>query len=98
MESKTTNGQDGKDIKSYNIAGKLSGVGRSILCHVIHEMDDSHEIQHFLSLSGCIKDAMLDKYFKWGTAPALSNSYSFNSVPVGLTDLVCYFCCIFPLF
>ena len=98
MESNTPKKQDGKDIQSYNIAGKLSGVGRSILVHVIHEMDNGHDIQRFLCLSQCVQSAMSDDFFKWGIAPALTNSYSFNSVPVGLTDLVCYFCCISPLF
>ena len=77
------------DISEYNLLGRLSGVGRSILIHVVHEMDDGHDVQQFLSSSRCAQKVMKDELFPWSLAQVLSKSYSLRTVPVELTDIVC---------
>ena len=77
------------DISEYNVPGKLSGVGPAILSHVVHEMDDGHDVQQFLSSLRCAQKVMKDKHFPWSLAQVLSKSYSLRTVPVELTDIVC---------
>ena len=89
MQPETQEGQNDNDIHLYNIRGKLSGVGRSILVHVVHEMDDGHDIQRFLCSSRCVNDVMSDNFFKWAAARAVSNSYSFRSGSVNHSVLTC---------
>ena len=82
---------DTHSVRSYNIRGKLSGVGRSILVHAVHEMDDYHDIQRFVSCCGCTHDVVSDELFGWSIARGLLRSYSLCSVPIELTDAVCLF-------
>ena len=77
------------DISKYNLLGRLSGVGRSILIHVVHEMDDGLDVQQFVCSSRGIQEVMMDGLFPWSLAQELSKSYSLRSVPVELTDIVC---------
>ena len=77
------------DINEYNVHEKLNGVGPAILIHVVHEMDDGHDVQQFLSSLRCAQKVMKDKLFPWSLAPVLSKSYSLRTVPVELTDIVC---------
>ena len=97
------------DISDYNILGRLGGVGRSILVHVVHEMGDGHDVQQFVCSSRCAQEVMKDELFPWSLAQVLSKSYSLRTVPVELTDIVCdllyltkefkdfYYCSIFFL-
>ena len=77
------------DISEYNIDKKLGGVGLSILLHVVHGMDDGHDIRVFLSSLGCAQEVMKDDLFPWSIAPVLSKSYPLRTVPVELTEIVC---------
>ena len=77
-------------INDYNIPGQLGGLGRSILLHVLHEMADARDIQHFVCSSRCTHAVVLDKLFTWSIAPSLSESYSLGLVPIELTDGVCF--------
>ena len=77
------------DISLYNIDKKLGGVGRSILIHVVHEMDDGHDVQQFVCSSRCAQEVMMDNLFPWSLAQVLSKSYSLRTVPIELTDIVC---------
>ena len=76
------------DINEYNVHEKLNGVGPAILIHVVHEMDDGHDIQQFVCSSRGIQEVMMDGLFPWSLAQELSKSYSLRSVPVELTDIV----------
>ena len=83
------------DINRYNIAGKLGGVGRSILVDVVHEMGDGHDIQEFVRACRWTQEVMCDKLFGWSVGRSMSNAYSLCSVPAELTDLVCFMVIIF---
>ena len=90
-ESQEHTDSDIRLISSYNISGKLGGVGRSILLHAVHEMDDASDIQKFVCLCRWTGGVMLDELFPWSLAPGLTKSYSLRSVPVELTDIVFIF-------
>ena len=92
--TKKPSSTDLNSLSSYNVIGHLSGLGRAIFMHVVHEMDDVRDIPVFLSLCRCMHDIRLDDLFSWSIAPSLSAVYGISSVPVDLTDLVCYFCCV----
>ena len=79
------------DISEYNVRGKLGGVGRSILIHVVHDMNNVPDIQHFVCSCRSIHDVTLDKHFPWSIAQALSHSYPLHLVPIELVDIVCIF-------
>ena len=97
------------DLSEYNVHEKLNGVGPAILIHVVHEMDDAHDVQQFVCTSRCVQKVMKDGPFPWSLAQVLSKSYSLRTVPVELTDIVCdllyltkefkhfYYCWIFFL-
>ena len=77
------------DLSEYNVHEKFGGVGPSILIHVVHEMDDGHDVQQFVSSLRCAQEVMKDEHFPWSLAQVLSKSYSLRTVPVELTDIVC---------
>ena len=97
------------DISDYNILGRLGGVGRSILVHVVHEMGDGHDVQQFVCSSRGVQEVMMDELFPWSLAQLLSKSYPLRLVPIELTEIVCsllsltkefkhfYYCWIFFL-
>ena len=91
-QDKNTNqaSSDIHSVSTYNISGSLDGLGIAILQHAIHEMTDTHDIQQLLCSLKCGKDVMLDNGFRWSIAPVLSHSYSLCSVPIALTDMVCF--------
>ena len=78
-------------VFSYNIARQLGGLGRSLLMHCIHEMDNVHDIRAFISSSRCTSEVMLDNLFPWSIAHGLSASHPLRSLPLASTDLVSYF-------
>ena len=83
--------QDGaSDISLYNIMGDLGGLGRSILSYGVHEMRDGDDVRAFLCSSRRVQEIMLDKQFGWSIARVLSETYSLSSVPLELTDIVCF--------
>ena len=77
------------DIREYNIDKKLGGVGRSILIHVVHEMDDAHDVRQLVCSSRDVQKVMMDELFPWSIARVLSKSYPLRTVPVELTEIVC---------
>ena len=79
-----------RSLLSYNIAGKLGAIGRSILVRAVHEMDDARDIRQFVCSSKSTHDVMSDALFPWSLARGLSRSYSLSSVPTASTDLVCF--------
>ena len=78
------------DIHSYSIIKKLGGIGRPVLMQVVHEMDDVHDIRQFVCSSRCAHDVMFDNLFPWSIAQGLAHSYSLHSIPIQLTDGVCF--------
>ena len=86
------------DINSYNIAGKLGGLGQSILIHVVHEMEDGHDVQTLLCASKCTHDIMSDHFFGWSVARVLSNTYSLRTVPLEFADVVCFWISLLSIF
>ena len=76
-------------LSSYNVLGGLGRIGKPILVHVIHEMNDGNDIQQLICSSGCMHDITSEKLFKWCIAPGLRMMYSLESVPVERTDMVC---------
>ena len=82
--------QDNRLVSSYNVQGGLAGVGRSIHVHAVHEMNDVHDIQQFLILSRCTQQVISDYLYPWSLARGLSRSYSLRSVPLELTEAVCF--------
>ena len=81
---------DSNSVFSFNILGKLNGVGRAILLYGIHEMDDVLDIRQFLCSLRCTREVMMDPFFGWAIAKGLSHSYSLRSVPNELTEIVCF--------
>ena len=77
-------------VSSYNIEGAFGGVGRPILLHVIHEMDDVHDIRELIFSSRSMRDVVLDKLFPWSVAQGLSQTYSLRSIPIKCVDIVCF--------
>ena len=82
--------RDGDSVSAFDILGKLSGVGRAILVHTVHEMNDVKDIQQFICLCRFTHEVMLDALFPWSIAGGLTHSYLLCSVPGELTDLVCW--------
>ena len=80
--------EDDSDMELYNIAGKLGGIGRSLLIRAVHEMDDVDDIQQFVCASRCTHEVMMDKLFPWSFARGLSKVYSLVYVAAELTDIV----------
>ena len=83
--SSSTNGS----ISEYNVLGSLGGVGRTILAHVVHEMNDGHDIQQFLTSSSCLADAKRSELFPWSLSHSLAQKYMLQSVPFDRTAPVC---------
>ena len=77
------------DISEYNVHEKLNGVGPAILMHVVHEMDDGHDVQQLVCSSRGVQKVMMDGLFPWSLAQVLSKSYPLRTVPVELTVIVC---------
>ena len=73
----------------YNVLGGLGGVGNIILAHVLHEINDAHDIQHFLLSSKSTSEVMNDPLFKWSIAHALSRIFTLQSKSIRNTDFVC---------
>ena len=83
-------------VSLFNIINRLGGVGRSILIHAVHEMDDVHDIRAFLCSCRYTHEVMFDDLFSWSIARGLSHTYSLRSIPIELTDAVCIFLDLFP--
>ena len=86
--SKTPPYDEKAELSSYNILQSVSGLGRSIIIRMIHEMTDPSDVQNVLLSTTGIAEVVLDRHFIWSLSRVVVETYTLSTVPVHLIDLV----------